>query len=176
MIADNKTLWDIMVIRDARASQISSVVDKIKAKKSRYEKVSASTSVPWYVIAVIHYRESTMSFTRHLHNGDKLTNRTTHVPAGRPMAGNPPFTWEESAIDAIKYQKLDKVKDWGVPNMLDLLEKYNGLGYRKRGVASPYLWSFTANYTKGKYVEDGKYDPLVIDAQCGVAPLIKLLI
>ena len=175
MSIDNKSLWDNMIVRDSKISQLATIVEKIKANKARYEKVSAATSVPWYVIGAIHYREASLNFTRHLHNGDKLTSKTIHVPAGRPIKGNPPFTWEESATDALKYQKLDKVTDWGISNTLDLLEKYNGLGYRKKGLSSPYLWSFTSNYETGKYVADGKFDPLYVDGQCGVAPIIKLL-
>lgn len=173
---DNKVLWESMTTNPSKAAQVANILTKISANKERYEKVSSQTNVPWYVIAVIHFREASLNFTRHLHNGDKLTDRTTHVPAGRPIKGNPPFTWEESAIDALRYQKLDKVKDWGIPNTLELLERYNGLGYRKKGLPSPYLWSFTSNYKSGKYVADGKFDPNAVDGQCGVAPLLKLLI
>lgn len=132
--------------------------------------------MPWYVIAVIHYRESSNSFNRHLHNGDSLKARTIRVPVGRPIKGNPPFKWEDSAIDALTMQKLNKVTDWSIENVLILLEKYNGLGYKKKGVPSPYLWSWSDKYTSGKYVADGKYDPNVIDAQCGTAILLKYLI
>ena len=34
-------------------------------------------------------------------------------------------------------KKLDHVQDWSAPSMLYLLERYNGLGYRKRGLPSP---------------------------------------
>lgn len=172
----NAVIYETIGIDSKKMPQINKVTELILKNKSRYEAVSASTGVPWNVIAVIHYRESGNSFKRHLHNGDPLTAKTTHVPAGRPIKGAPPFTWEESAVDALKYQGLNKVNDWSVGNMLDLLEKYNGLGYRKRGVTSPYLWSWSAAYQRGKYVEDGKYDPNVVDQQCGVAVLLKFLI
>ena len=42
-----------------------------------------------------------MRFDQHLHNGDPLSGRTTHVPPGRPRPASPPFTWEQSAHDAI---------------------------------------------------------------------------
>jgi lysozyme family protein len=68
--------------------------------------------VPWELIAALHEREAGGSFKGHLHNGDPLTGRTYHVPAGRPAKGSPPFTWEASAIDALTMapHSLDQVK------------------------------------------------------------------
>ena len=51
-------------------------------------------------------------FDAHFHNGDPLTDRTKRVPAGRPKEGDPPFTWEQSAEDAIRSTKLDSVPVW----------------------------------------------------------------
>jgi len=168
--------YHTMAIGIAKKAALDKIVAKIKANKSRYERVYEVTKVPWPVIAAIHYRESGNSFARHLHNGDPLTARTTHVPPGRPKKGNPPFSWEESAIDALTMQGLHKIVDWSIENTLVLLEKYNGLGYKKKGLPSPYLWSWTDKYKSGKYVADGKFDPKAIDAQCGVAPILKSLL
>jgi lysozyme family protein len=137
--------------------------------------VEGTTTVPWYVIAAIHYRESGLSYDHHLHNGDPLTGRTVHVPAGRPVKGEPPFTWEESAIDALKMSWLSDNKNWDIGDALALLERYNGLGYKKKGLPSPYIWSWTDAYKKGKYVADGKFDPEAVDQQCGAALIIKSL-
>jgi hypothetical protein len=121
--------------------------------------------------------ESSLNFNTHLHNGDPLTQRTTHVPVGRPAEGNPPFTWEESAVDSLKYQGLDKWADWTMPGVLYKLEEYNGWGYRLHhsDVLSPYLWSFSNNYTKGKYTADGSFSPDAVSQQCGAAVLLKIL-
>lgn len=172
----NSALYETMAIDAKKMPQINKITDVILKNKERYVAVSNSTGVPWYVIAVIHYRESGNNFKRHLHNGDPLTKRTVQVPKGRPIQGNPPFTWEESAMDAIKLQKLDKVTDWGIENTLERLERYNGYGYRNKGVPSPYLWSWSSQYKAGKYVADGKYDSKVVDQQCGVAVLLRFLI
>lgn len=171
-----QTLYDTMIIAPEKLFTLDKLCGKIYGHKNRYLAVTGATGVPWYVIAAIHYRESSGSFTRHLHNGDPLTTRTTHVPAGRPKKGTPPFTWEESAIDALTMQGLHKVTDWSMGNTLVLLEKYNGLGYRKKGLPSPYVWSWTNQYKSGKYVADGAFDPKVVDAQCGVAAIIKSLL
>jgi len=141
--------------------------------KERYQSVERQTDVPWYVIAVIHNMESSQKFTKHLHNGDPLTARTVQVPAGRPIDGNPPFTWEVSAVDALMFDKLDAVEDWTIPGALFALEKFNGFGSRSRGIKTPYLWSFSNHYSKGKFIADNVFDPNAVSQQCGAAVLLK---
>ena len=127
------------------------------------------------MVGVIHALESSLNFGRHLHNGDPLTARTVQVPAGRPKTGQPPFTWEASASDALRFQGFDKWKDWSIPGTLFKLEGYNGFGYRDHhpDVPSPYLWSFSNHYSRGKYVADGTFSPTAVSAQCGVAVLLR---
>lgn len=133
-----------------------------------------SSSVPWYFLACVHYMECSFSFKKHLHNGDPLTGYTVHVPAHRPKVGHPPpFTFEESAVDAIKLMKYDQVTNWSLPFILLKLEGYNGFGYNRKGVKSPYLWSFSNHYIKGKYVADGKFDADAVSSQMGAAVILK---
>lgn len=148
---------------------------KILAYAGEYTKVEKATGVPWYLVACLHSLEGSLNFSTHLHNGDPLSARTVHVPAGRPLAGKPPFAWYESAIDALGGVGAHKTKNWTLGYCLAYAETFNGLGYRKRGVPSPYLWSFTDQYSRGKYVADGKYDANAISKQAGVAALLKVL-
>ncbi|MBB6013473.1 lysozyme family protein [Aquamicrobium lusatiense] len=159
-----------------RSTQIEARAAKIRANKARYEAVASKTGVPWDVIAVIHYRESSGSFAGVLHNGQKIIGtgrKTTLVPKGR----GPFASWEHAAIDALMncHPYAGKNKDWSLAATLDLLERYNGLGYRNKGLPSPYLWAGTNQYVKGKYVADGKYDPNHVDQQLGVAALLIAL-
>ncbi len=134
-----------------------------------------SGRVPWAMVAVIHYLECSSDFSKHLHNGDPLTGYTVKFPPNRPQnAGKPPFTWEVSAVDAMRYQQFDKKQNWTLPEVLHELEAYNGFGYHnnKKG-NTPYLWSYSNLYTKGKYVRDFKYDANVVSAQIGAAVLLK---
>ena len=165
-------------IKPEKLSEVKWVAQKIRANKPRYEAVvlSLANGMPYWFVGIIHFMEGGGKFSTHLHNGDPLTARTKNVPAGRPVKGQPPFSWEESAIDALTYMKYDKVTDWGIQNCLDLFERYNGMGYKKKGLASPYLWSYTQFYTKGKYVKDGKYDPNAVSKQPGVAAIMKELL
>lgn len=174
-MTDYKHLYDIMVINPDKLQDIDNIITRIKARQGLYSVVSQGTKVPINVIAAVHYRESGLSLQRHLHNGDPLTARTVHVPKGRPIEGEPPFSWQASAIDALKMMGWDKITDWSMPAALQHIEQYNGLGYQKRGLPSPYLWSWSNNYHAGKYVADGKFDPDAVDQQCGAAVLLKLL-
>lgn len=99
------------------------------------------------------------------------------MPANRPLTA-PPFTWEESAIDALHYTKLTNWQDWSVAGTLFKLEVYNGWGYRRyhSQILSPYLWSFSNHYHQGKYAADGKFDSQLISQQCGAAILLKELL
>lgn len=173
--AEYSDLWASMAIRQSRLPEVDSIVQRIVGHKERYRTVEESTKVPWFVIAIIHNLEAGGDFTRHLHNGDPLTGRTVHVPAGRPPQGNPPFTWEESASDAMGYDGLTQVTDWSIEHLAYLFEKFNGFGYRlyHPNVKSPYLWSFSNQYTSGKYVGDGLWSETAVSQQCGAMVLLK---
>lgn len=171
---DYQNLWDTMVINDV--DNVVKAAELILKGKPAYDKVVENTKVPWYFVGALHYRESSCNFSTHLHNGDPLKERTKHVPAGRPTQGNPPFTWEESAKDALfNIKGFDKQISWTLPKILYRAESYNGLGYYKRNIISPYVWSKTNHYKAGKYASDGVYDPNLVDKQVGVAPLIRYL-
>lgn len=163
-----------MQIKPSRQAAFDAAARRIISYKNKYEEVENATGVPWYFVGVIHYRESNCDFRTHLHNGDPLTRRTYHVPAGRPLHGNPPFTWLESAVDALNQKGFDKVTDWSDEHMCYMLEVYNGMGYRMYhpNVPSPYLWGGSNHYVTGKYVSDGHFDSNHTDVQLGVIPLM----
>ncbi|MGO7675201.1 hypothetical protein ACC817_35290 [Rhizobium ruizarguesonis] len=171
-------LWRELLIRNSHIPAIDRIVQKIQESRERYQTVEIATSVPWYVIGAIHSLEASLKFDRHLHNGDPLTDFTIHVPAGRPRRGTPPFRWEESAIDALQYDGLDDVNSWPIERILYALERFNGFGYLKfhPEVRTPYLWSFSNHYTKGKYVADGVWSPDAVSRQCGAAVILKRLV
>jgi len=165
--------WNDCVVLPARLASVDRLIDRILAVRDRYTAVSAQTGVPWWFIGTIHSLEADLSFSSHLHNGDPLSARTVQVPAGRPVAGSPPFTWEESAVDALQYDGLTNWHDWNLVGSLYRLEKFNGTGYHNRGIPSPYLWSFSNQYTAGKYVADGQFSATAVSQQCGGATLWK---
>lgn len=176
--------WRAMAINDDQRKAFEKVAARLYSALPLYQAVERTTGVPAAVIAVIHERESGGRFDRHLHNGDPLTERTYHVPAGRPVIGDPPFSWAESARDALIYENLAGIKDWTVERALFSWETYNGFGYRlgpRAGgvkyppMRSPYLWGGTNQQQPGKYVADGVFDPNVMDVQLGCAGLFTML-
>lgn len=156
------------------------VVKKIVANKARYQSIANKVGCPWYFVGLIHHMECNLlskvdPFTKHIHNGDPLAKKTTHVPANRP-AGNAPWTWEQSALDSlISLKGFNKWKDWSVPGMLWLLEGYNGYGYRMYhpNVKTPYLWSFSNIYSHGKYIADNVWSETTVSEQLGCAVTLK---
>ena len=173
--SDYRRLFDTCSVRDNRAAEVESAIGTMISNLARYQRVADVIEMPWFVIAVIHLMESSLQFDRHLHNGDPLTERTTHVPSGRPLTGSPPFTWEESAMDALRLERMDRWSDWSVPGTLYKLEGYNGWGYRKYHpeVLSPYLWSYSNHYARGKYVADGTFSNTAVSRQMGAAVVLR---
>lgn len=179
---DYQNLWNTMIINPSSVDEIKSIVHQIEKNKTLYEYVSEKigSKLPWYFIGVIHYMECNCNTNQHLHNGDSLRARTYNVPKGRPIADpqngkSTSYTFIESAIDALTFQGFTKCEDWSLPVMLEQLEEYNGCGYQKHGINTPYLWAETNHYEKGKFVSDGEFDPEAISKQIGCAPLIRYL-
>jgi lysozyme family protein len=170
-------LWAGISLRKETAPEVMATARQIVENRPRYNLISEATGVPWFVIGVIHSLECSLSFAKHLHNGDPMADKsgrplaTKRIPAGR----GPFLTWDESAIDAIKYDKLDKEKDWSVARIAWHFERFNGMGYANKGLPSPYLWSFTTAYEKGKFVEDGVYSPVAVSKQAGAMAILKAL-
>jgi lysozyme family protein len=141
------------------------------AAKARYQGVSATTGVPWFIIAVIHEREASQKWSANIAQGDPWNQRSVNVPAGR----GPFNSWEEAAVDALVNcdPKAAKWQDWSAGGALTLLELYNGLGYYFRDLPSPYNWASTNQYVKGKFTGDHRFDPNFVDPQIGCAALLS---
>jgi lysozyme family protein len=166
-----------VVVKPQWKSGVDRVAKQILANKDRYMEVENAIGVPWQFVGVVHSLECGLSFAGHLHNGDPLTKRTRLVPKGYPKhkpSGPNGYTWLESAIDALKLKDLDKLNDWSDSRVAFELERYNGWGYRSKGKPnSPYLWSGSNHYTRGKYIRDHVYDSNAVSQQIG-AMLIYL--
>lgn len=176
-IADEYAKWfDAARIRPQNAEHAQWHLTMMREARPRYQAVGKRLGIPWHFIAAIHGLEASFNFRAHLHNGDfPLTARTRQVPAGRPRVWLPPSNWEDSAIDALRLMGFTGEADWSLPHMLYRLEAFNGFGYRRMGRATPYLWSFSTLYERGKYVADGRFDPNARSHQCGAAVMLKVL-
>jgi lysozyme family protein len=163
-------------LRPERRGELAYYIKRLTAGQPIYQQIGAELEIPWAFIGITHGMECGFNFTAHLHNGDPLGARTVHVPKGRPMSGRPPFTWSQSARDALICNGYHQISDWSVPHMLYLFERYNGMGYRRRSLPSPYLWSYSNLYEKGKFVTDGYFDPEAVSKQCGAALMLKAVL
>ena len=161
-----------ITINERSVSELASVCNTIESNKERYLSAQRLTGVPWDVIAACHYRESSLSFRGVLHNGEHIigTGRKTKlVPAGRGPFGS----WEAAAVDAMMIESSKFPKAWDTEGKLDFCERFNGMGYKKRGVSSPYVYAGTNKYSSGLYVADGKYSSTKVDLRLGTAAIIK---
>ena len=140
--------------------------------EAKYKEVERQTGVPAELVAALHWRESGGNFNTYLHNGDPLGKPTVHVPRGVMFND-----WTAAAVDALKNHggDISSIDKNDVKTYYEYAERYNGLGYRNKGVPSPYVWAGTTNYSGGKYVADGVYDPNHVDKQLGVAIMLKAL-
>ena len=154
-------------------TEVNEVVERILHFKNLYAPIAAQSTVPWYVIAVIHNMECGLDFTKHLHNGDSLKRRTVNEPEGRPKTGQPPFAFDVSALDALEYDKFTTWRDWSIGGICYKLEGFNGWGYRAQKINSPYLWSYSNLYTSGKYIADKKWSKTAVSRQCGAAVILR---
>lgn len=167
-----------LVISPKSVAGAEAAANRILANKSRYQEVEKNSHVPWFVVGLLHYRESDFSFTTWLANGDSLKAATHHVPKGLTVPGQKaPYTWEGAAYASVKQNGMCDGRNWNDFNVVaGSMEAYNGYGYLMRHTQSPYLYSGSNIHEKGKYVADGKYDPNAIDEQLGTLTILKVLV
>lgn len=167
--------WELCKVNAAKASAFKAVADRLTAPaaKARYQSLEKRTGVPWWFIAVVHEREASQNWNSSIAQGDPWNVKSRHVPANR----GPFNSWEDAGYDALVNcpPYAARNKDWTPGGALAMLEKYNGMGYFRKGIPSPYIWAGTDQYVKGKYVADGKFDPNAVDQQLGCAGLLKFM-
>ena len=173
LITANETRWQKCQITPSRLSEVKAVAGNLVNPKYKedYQNIAKATSVPWFVVAVIHEREADQNFSCSIAQGDSWNEVSRHVPKGRG-----PFTsFYDAALDALIRcpPYAAKWKDWSAGGTLTLLEEYNGLGYEEyHAEASPYNWGATDQEEWGKYTNDGRWTR-VWDTQIGCAAMLK---
>jgi lysozyme family protein len=162
-------LYNKIVISPSISQEVNAIATGIR-KEPRYLEVEEQTGVRASLVGAIHQLESERNFLTHLHNGDSLLRKTRKAPVGRPP-GKAPFTWLNSAIDAVKYDSLT-TSDSKAEQCQASVE-YNGLGYERKGLVSPYGFSGSQLYTRGKYTSDGVFNPRIVSKQIGTCVILK---
>ena len=120
----NAVRWVAMKVDPNLIATIDKIAHNLFAAKSRYQDVSTTTTVPWFIIAVIHEREASQSWAANLAQGDPWDKVSIHVPRGQ----GPFQSWEAAAINALEHSAPFAARwtDWSVGGALTLLEEYNG--------------------------------------------------
>lgn len=172
-MSEYQALYDSCELRSVNILAVKNAGSRISQHWERYAAAVAGTAIPWKWLALVHLMEANLRFDCHLHNGDPLSARTVHHPAGRPTIGAPPFTWEDSAADVLRFQGLTGLRMWTIPDMLYQFERYNGVGYRRYAIYSPYLWAGSQHYSAGKFTSDGVFDPAAVSHQIGAGVILK---
>jgi len=185
--ADHRHNVKMMEISPMKAKKVQEIVSRYQTHKTRYDRVGKATGLPGMLICALHYREG-MEFDRYLHNGQPLGKTTTFVPKGILFKKG---QWEKAAIHALggnikdangrsslkKFQEIRKSlgltansKDIGA--MMAFSERYNGMGYRNKGIRSCYVYAGTNLLERGRYVADGKFEAKSVDRRLGTAAVI----
>jgi lysozyme family protein/peptidoglycan hydrolase-like protein with peptidoglycan-binding domain len=168
--------WTDLQIRPSRLADANAVARKAINGKATYQQIEQQTRVPWYFVALCHYRESNFDFDTYLGNGESLHRVTTIVPKGR----GPFASFVDGAVDALRIQDFVGASDWSIARMLFRLEAFNGFGYHAKGVNSPYLYGGSTLYgppeaKPGKFVRDHLFDPSHVDSQLGTAVVLHAM-
>lgn len=165
-------LFQTMVVHSDFLSQANQSVSTIFQQRSVYEICSATYTkdyssrgtswlkIPWFMFGVVHAMEAGCDIRRSLKDGSLL-------PQGAHPAGFIPRVWRFAISPDDLFYDIGKI--------LYYTEGWNGFGYKSKGINSPYLWSGTNHYVKGKFVKDGKFDPDAVSKQVGAAILYRLL-
>lgn len=173
---DQVARWKAAVVNPKNRIALDVAVSIYERNQYRYAAIAAMKpgTVPPQALFVIHLRESDCNFRCSPAQGDSLQRRSIHVPRGRIPDKEPPYTFEVSAYDSwFVVDRLD-LKDWKhLQTALQAISDFNGSGYDRMGVPTPYLWSGTSVYKSGKYVADGRFSSTAVDQQLGCAAVLK---
>lgn len=164
--------YNSMVINQWGRQLGQRVAKRLLVHKDRYVAIQKKTGVPWQLIAALHERESGGNFNTYLGNGQPLNVITTIVPKGR----GPFLTFEGGAVDALVHEQMHTQTVWQLEHVLYWAERWNGFGYRDNyHINSPFVWSGTNHYSRGKYDSDGHFNHTLVDQQLGVAVILYYL-
>jgi lysozyme family protein len=173
LAADYNARWRAMVVRPERLAAADEVARRMASREARYRAITDPLGVPWYWLAAVHELEHSGRFTTSMVVTDPID-----VRPGQPIpdATITDAQWDDTARALLRARALPLWRGWDVPGLMYQWERYNGMGYRPLNVPSPYLWSFSNQYTAGKFIRAGVFSPTTVSAQPGTAVLLRRLI
>ena len=172
-----RELYNTMIPLPGSAGAIQAAVNAVLRGHDAYAQVEVDLVIPWRIVGVLHLMEASCNMKQNLLNGQPLSQRTTIAPVGHGPWG----TWEEMASMILSNQSWRFPEMWNVPNTLRFFEQWNGWGYSRQRVNSPYLWAGSNHGVGvGKYVGElagvpARYDPAFVSDQIGAAVALREL-
>lgn len=160
-----ETLYRDAVLRPDMSSSVAAAARRIAANRARYEPIAVATGVPWYVIGILHAVQCEMQFDRNLRDGMPLARSSDRAE-----------TFEDAAIQALRSVGLNRIRDWSIARVAWALETWNGFGYRREGIHSPFLWSGTTMYESGLFIAPGVFSRVTVAKACGGMAILKVLL
>lgn len=158
-----------------RQSEATIIAGKLLqfVKEGKYAEVADKLGIPQLFIATSFEREAASNFRLSPAQGDPWNEVSRHVPKGL----GPYQSWSTSALAAYTLERLDKIgrENWTWTRLCYEGELFNGFGYRAHGVHTPYDWSGTNNYARGKFTGDHRFDLSVADQQLGIIPVARIM-
>jgi lysozyme family protein len=160
-----------MRVRPECVDEVERMAARLLTYKVRYQQVTNADGVPVVFIAASFEREAGSNFTRNPAQGWPLSSVSRIIPHNGPF-----HTWFDAAVEAYRINGLDRIgaANWTWELVCFYGEVFNGFGYRDfHHMHSPYLWGGTNIQMPGKYVQDGAFDPSVMDPQLGIIPVAR---
>lgn len=175
LLADNTRRWASVKFKPSFSAAAQKFAHRALKFKDNYisiaEQIKAryGLHVPWWFIPLVHEREcihGVDNWNCNIAQGAPYNQKSRDVPYNGPFS-----TFQEAAIAALVAEAPHAAKwtNWSGGGVMTIGEQYNGLGYARMGRPSPYVWSGTDQYVKGKYTRDHHFDPNVVDTQLGIA-------
>jgi lysozyme family protein len=167
-------LLSIMTVRPEKKEIVDHIAVKLLSLKTRWEPISAINGVPIVLMATSFEREAASNFAKNPAQGWSWRTQSSIIPHNGPFP-----TWQAAALEAYHLNGLDKVgrDNWTWELVCFYGEMFNGFGYRDfHARHTPYLWAMTNIQTRGKYIEDGKFDESHFDEQIGIIPVARRMV
>lgn len=179
-------LFSICTINERWQKEATRIAQWLLTNREKLLEIQTATNVPWWIVGIINVLEGGTSFNHTILNGDPWNQKTKHFPPGL----GPWLSWKDAALFGLHYEAKGWNFNLATSPWHDLgwcfyyLEAWNGFNARMSPQyeqttpqgASPYIYSGTPFYQKGKKLEaPTRFDPELVSQQLGCMAIAKQL-
>lgn len=187
MAEEYRYLWSVAELSGAMGKEAIRYARFLHENSARFQRVADTfPGVPWHLFGVISVLEMGLNFNGTILNGDDWSRKTVHFPPGL----GPWNSYEEAAEWGFIHECNGwnfnwSTMRWGDPGeYFYFLESWNGHNARTEPQyslttppgASPYIYSGTQFYSKGKKQENPtRFNPELVSQQPGCMAILLAL-